>query len=830
MKTSTHSARPVRSRSLWLAGWVLGAAVSVTLGAAPPRASDTALRVQPFAAEPDIVTPIGIAVTPSDRVLVLESHTHKRPSNYSGPASDQVKELVDADGDGRAETARVVASGIREGLTIALAPSGELFVCYRIGVARFRDGNGDGVFEQRDDILKLETDETYPHNCLLSVAVSRDGWVYVGRGNTGGRRWTMRGSNGATLRGFGDGGNIVRCRFDGSGLEEFSTGFWNPFGLAFDGAGNLFSADNDPDSRGPNRIVHAIRGGDYGFKARYGKTGLHPFVAWNGELPGTLPFVTGVGESPGTLMDLAGTVAARDDTKELLVAVWAEERLDRVTLKPHGASWRGSVEPFLKGDETFRPVAMAAGPDGSIYVTDWASRDYANHGKGRVWKIAAKPEEARAVSLSSQQKLSVAVTPKSFESRDPFVRSAAIAALGNKEHEATLLAAAQSRNAQVRAHALLALRRAQLPSAESLARRFLSDRDETIRFLAMIWAAEEGFTNLARNIEAAAQRPPTSSKLYRAALETEQWLARAHPNHPEHNTPGFLLKSTLPAAALEKALLEEQRPAELRAFALATLPPDSVRAHEAKVLVWATRAGPLQSAAVWALGFAPSASGAGALEALSNNPRVASALRADAVIARSMASVHETGFAEALVDDKVVVVRRAARLVLGKSRENDRGRPTDTAGWQKATARGGDVAHGRRLFYSPQLGCAKCHRAEGRGGELGPDLSGIGQGTPRSRLVASIVEPSREVSVDFQGYTLETKDGESWQGVQGKPRQDGERIAIELLTMDGQKLRVPMTNVVHFAPMTLSLMPDGLAEAMSVEDLRDLVAYLESLK
>ena len=61
---------------------------------------------------------------------------------------------------------------------------------------------------------------------------------------------------------------------------------------------NLFAVDNDPDSRPPCRLLHIVEGGDYGYRFRNGRKGVHPFTAWNGELPGTLPMVAGTGEAP----------------------------------------------------------------------------------------------------------------------------------------------------------------------------------------------------------------------------------------------------------------------------------------------------------------------------------------------------------------------------------------------------------------------------------------------------------------------------------------------------------------------------------------------------
>ena len=68
--------------------------------------------------------------------------------------------------------------------------------------------------------------------------------------------------------------------------------------MAFDAFGRLFAVDNDPDSRPPCRLLHIVEGGDYGYRFRNGRKGLHPFTAWNGELPGTLGMVAGTGEAP----------------------------------------------------------------------------------------------------------------------------------------------------------------------------------------------------------------------------------------------------------------------------------------------------------------------------------------------------------------------------------------------------------------------------------------------------------------------------------------------------------------------------------------------------
>lgn len=77
---------------------------------------DDRLQVSLFAADPDIVTPVGLAIDEHDRLYVLESHTHSPPSDYDGLDEDVVKVLSDTDGDGRADSAYVYAGAIDDGM------------------------------------------------------------------------------------------------------------------------------------------------------------------------------------------------------------------------------------------------------------------------------------------------------------------------------------------------------------------------------------------------------------------------------------------------------------------------------------------------------------------------------------------------------------------------------------------------------------------------------------------------------------------------------------------------------------------------------------------
>ncbi|MBI5761772.1 MAG: c-type cytochrome [Planctomycetales bacterium] len=137
------------------------------------------------------------------------------------------------------------------------------------------------------------------------------------------------------------------------------------------------------------------------------------------------------------------------------------------------------------------------------------------------------------------------------------------------------------------------------------------------------------------------------------------------------------------------------------------------------------------------------------------------------------------------------------------------------------------AASGRRVFYHPNgAGCFKCHTINGRGGNVGPDLSTIGRSMSREKLIESILEPSREVAPQFTTWTMETTDGKVLSGMlvhenEGKTiLGDAEGKLTELKTID----------IVTRTPQRTSVMPDKLADRLTVQEFRDVLAFLESLK
>src|ERR1051325_979146 len=85
-----------------------------------PTVADPRLKIELFATEPQIVTPIGIAVDARGRVLVVESHTHFRPPEYQGPPTDRIRVFEDIDGDGRADRVTTFFDGTQSTMNLEI--------------------------------------------------------------------------------------------------------------------------------------------------------------------------------------------------------------------------------------------------------------------------------------------------------------------------------------------------------------------------------------------------------------------------------------------------------------------------------------------------------------------------------------------------------------------------------------------------------------------------------------------------------------------------------------------------------------------------------------
>jgi len=161
-----------------------------------PSPDDSRLVVELFAAEPDIVHPIGVAFDRKGRLLAIESHTHFPPEGYQGPKGDRMRILEDTDGDGKADRFATFFEGTKKSMSIAAHPDGSIYLATRNEILRLIDSKGVGKADRQERIVSLDTKGDYPHNGLAGIAFSNDGWLYVGMGENLGVEYTLKGSDG----------------------------------------------------------------------------------------------------------------------------------------------------------------------------------------------------------------------------------------------------------------------------------------------------------------------------------------------------------------------------------------------------------------------------------------------------------------------------------------------------------------------------------------------------------------------------------------------------------------------------------------------------------
>jgi putative heme-binding domain-containing protein len=112
---------------------------------------------------------------------------------------------------------------------------------------------------------------------------------------------------------------------------------------------------------------------------------------------------------------------------------------------------------------------------------------------------------------------------------------------------------------------------------------------------------------------------------------------------------------------------------------------------------------------------------------------------------------------------------------------------------------------------------------EGRGRAIGPDLTMIGHSQTREHVLESILDPSREVAPLYTLWTIKTKQGETVDGM--LLRRDGQANEV-YVDSAGVETKVKEPDVVDRKMRNESLMPAGLVQAMTDQELRDVVAFL----
>ncbi|WDI43138.1 PVC-type heme-binding CxxCH protein [Bremerella sp. P1] len=788
------------------------------LSAEKPKVLDPRLELELIAEQPDIVTPIGITFDSDGALLVIESHTHHRKPDYQGPPKDRIRRFADTDGDGKFDTWSTFYEGTEATMSILSAKDGTVYVATRMEVFRLRDTNGDHVADKREEIAHLETAGRYPHNGLAGLTIGPDSLLYFGLGENLGEPYALVGSDGTKLSGGGEGGTIYHCNLDGSDLQLMATGVWNPFGMIFDPAGRLYMVDNDPDSRPPCRLLHIVPGGDYGYQFRYGRTGVHPLQAWNGELPGTLPMVAATGEAPSGVTWYHG---------ELWGTSWGDHRIETFRLGNNGASVQATFQTVVQGDHNFRPVDFAIAPDGSLYFTDWVDRSYPVHGKGRIWRLTWKekpaPSEALPLSTAEEEAKELRKSPTlaALEYDDPFLHQAAVYGFSQRGVDMPLEIWKELPTGAQRLGILEAYRWSfdtkQAEAPLPLLRAALDDRDDLVRIYAMRWIADTQAKNFLPQLKERLQSHTPSVREFPVLLSTISWL--------ESGSVGGR-NEILEQQTLANIIRDEKQSTALRTLALKLIDPHSKQLSDDTLQALAQSADKdLARQTLQVLYLRGTEHGEKVATEIALNADRNPQVRAMAIVGLSdHANVHlET--LQKLAADENETVRQEANRTLDADTVANPISPEKLDQWLAAIEGEADVEAGRRTFLSSQGGyCIRCHRYDGSGADVGPDLTYIGQRMTRKRLLESILQPSQEIAPMYVPKVLLTDDGRLHIGYPiTDPSVNERRLFVDTA---GKRFELDPEAIEEERDSNKSIMPEGFQQVLSPAEMRDLIGFL----
>ncbi len=829
---------------------ILALALASGLTAQVPEVHESDLRLTLFAEDPDIVTPVGMVVGKDDKVYVIESHTHNRPSDYKGPTQDIVKVFEDRDKDGVAESFTVFAKGFDGGMNLAFSEDGILYILCAWSLYALPDRDGDGVCDEPELILTLDTEAGNPHGCWLGITFDDQNYMYLSRGNVGGMYYRVEGSDGSVVEGYGDGGNVIRAKADGTELKEWATGFWNSMDLKFDHKGNLLLIDNDPDGRGPNRLLRVVEGGDYGHIHMFGGWGRHPFQGWDGSFPGHLPFLSGTGEAPSGILDVSGP-----GEHSVLITVWNENTIERHTFLENGEVEKSI---FMSGGKDFRPVALDLDSEGNLLITDWVLVDYPNHGRGRVWHVSKMP-------IPTPQSPAIEPVPSQWsvgsflKSDDAFLRHSAEMWLADRERHDLARSLTKDADARVRLGAYLSLRRGRVPDQGKWVRDALADTDIEVRRFALLWASEQMDLSLRAAVDGVLTAGPVNELLFKCYLAAVEMVNAEFIDafNDDKSMSSKKVPRNLEPGLLNRLAENRDLPSSVRALAIQRLDPVDAQVYLSSQDEVLLLAGIKQASSI------PSDENREQLEALALNKSLSSSVRSEALLALSkQALAKPEALAVLLSDPDPAVANEAGRTLrfqvgnpkvrsafekLTEMKDQDDGlkelaevalygfandkpfgkrRPSEKDGWISRLSEGGNPERGSRVFRSTQVMCSNCHAVDGVGTNLGPDLGGIAQSITRAQIVRAILDPSESFPPQYQAWNIYTTDGKVHPGLQIDHQARG---AMLLYTLDHVNRRFEADEILNYEASPYSLMPPGLENTMTVSEFNDLVAYLSSL-
>ncbi|MCP4784352.1 MAG: c-type cytochrome [Fuerstiella sp.] len=645
------------------------------------------------------------------------------------------------------------------------------------------------------------------------------------------RIWDPRGHAAGRLA---PGGWIIQVSPDGTQRDVFSVGYRNQYDLAFNADGELITYDADmewdmgmPWYR-PTRVVHATSGSEFGWR---GGTGKWPDY-YEDSLPASLNI--GPGSPTGVLFGQGAKFPAKFQRACFLMD-WTYSTIHAVQLTPRGSSYVATKEDFIVG----QPMAVTdavMGKDGAMYFITggWATQTY-------LYRVRYVGDESTApVDLQNTEGVEARGLRRRLEAMhhgeavdldlifaqlgndDRFIRYAARIALENQPLTSWRDRALTVTSPMATINAMIALARQGDPEDQPSLLASLEELD----FAAL---SEQEQLGVLRAYQLACIRMGEPNDQARSRL-----IARLDPLFPSTSDAinkelarllVYLRSPTIVEKAL--ALIEHLGPEQT---------PDWGELVSRNARYGGTVAKMLQST--------PPARAVHLLSVLRNveqgwtieQRRKYFALFPE--LAQHPGGNSYAGFLIQIRDDALKTCSPDELAALGDLASVALTGITFVAAppqgptrkWTKPEAMAvlSTPAHkasyeaGRNLYHSQ---CAKCHRLNGEGGAVGPDLSTAMRKYSIADMLDSVFEPSKVISEQYESHQVITTNGRS---LVGRAVKIGKQLYVYSVDSGHRPQIVKQEDVDEMLVSRISQMPLGLIDPLNETELSDLIAYLQA--
>lgn len=704
------------------------------------------------------------------------------------------------------------------------------------GMYRLRDTDGDDKFDEVRLLREFPGSTGHGRNDL---ALGPDGLIYSIHGDavdvpkndvidyTSPFREARRGKN--TKEGY-----LLRTDRDGKQWELLAAGLRNPFGIAFNPLGDVFTYDADAEfDMGspwyrPTRVNQLVSGADFGWRGVTGKWPPYFPDHADNALP-TLDIGKG---SPTAVVFGTGTHFPTDYQRALFILDWSYGRILAVHLAPRGAGYRGFAETFLKG-RPLNVTDITVGPDGALWIVTGGRKT-----QSALYRIAytgsSTPEIATSPHEQACQKHAAAARSLriDLEARHRPIGEAAV------EFAWPHL---DSHDQSIRHAARIAIEHQPLPLWRD---RALSEARPTAELTVLLALARSDDKDLAGDILSRLLGLATTNELTLDqqfmlvqacflcfALDHDEVLRRnnlivvllerlydASPSLVPHNCRAGTAASFRRDWARLLAELGSATIVEQVCASLLTSPAQEDRLQGLFVLRDVKTGWTYESRRQYFTALNEASN----FVAGEGMPKFLNQIREQAV-----ATLNDT--------ERLSLVDLLAPRVVGDDDPLPPARPlvkqwsiADFEAALSAPAPSGDPAKGTIVFRDAL--CARCHRAGARGPAVGPDLTHVAGRFSKRDMLESILNPSKVVADNYRNVQISTTDGRQIVGrvvAEGDFRSEKLRIATEPLRpsaiVELSKREIEQTREAETSPM-----PQGLLDSFAAQEILDLLAFLES--